>query len=66
MTGANGFHMPMIWPLERAVKYIKQGLENGRARIIFPWSMAFLVRLMAALPTGLVDYFLTRLNKNSN
>ena len=66
MTGANGFPMPMIWPLERAVKYIKQGLENGRTRIIFPWPMAFLVKLMAALPPGFVDYFLARLNKKSN
>jgi len=60
MTAANDFSMPMLMPAERAARIIRRGLARNRARIAFPWPMYAAARLLATLPTGLVDPLLRR------
>ena len=63
MTDVNPFPMPMLMSAEEAAGVIRQGLSANRARIAFPWPMALLVRLLAALPAGWVDALMNRLPK---
>ena len=49
--------MPFIVTADRAAEIIRAGLTNGRARVVFPWRMYVLVRLVGALPRGLVSSF---------
>ena len=61
MTDANDFPMPLLMDADRAVRIIRRGLERNRGRIAFPFAMYALVRLMAGLPTALIDPVLRRL-----
>jgi short-subunit dehydrogenase len=61
MTDVNKFPMPMLMDSARAARIIRRGLARNRARIAFPWPMYALVRLIAALPPGLIDPLLRRL-----
>lgn len=61
MTARNRFHMPFLMTAERAAEIMVRGLAQGRARIAFPWPMYALVRLIAALPTPLIDRVVARL-----
>lgn len=56
MTDVNPFKMPFLMSPERAARLIHQGLVANRARIAFPWQMYGLVRLLASLPQGFVDF----------
>lgn len=55
MTAVNTFPMPLRMSADQAAAIIIRGLAAGHARIAFPWSMLALVRLIAALPPGLVE-----------
>lgn len=57
MTDVNDFPMPFLMSPERAAQIIKNGLEKNKARIVFPWQMYLLVKLISALPSWLVDSF---------
>lgn len=61
MTAVNRFPMPFLMDVDRAAQIILRGLAHNRARIAFPWPMYALVRLVAALPPGLLDRVLSRL-----
>ena len=61
MTAVNRFPMPMLMDSDRAARLIRRGLARNRARIAFPWPMYALVRLIAALPPGLIDPLLRTL-----
>lgn len=61
MTADNPFPMPMLMSAERAAKIVRRGLARNRGRIAFPWPMYALVRLVAALPDGLIDPIMRRL-----
>ena len=50
MTAVNTFKMPLLMDADRAAKIIKTGLAARRGRISFPWPMAALTWLFAALP----------------
>ncbi len=65
MTAKNDFPMPLLMPAEKAARIILDGLARDRARIAFPWPMYAAVRLLAALPTALLDPFLRRLPRKS-
>lgn len=65
MTAINKFHMPLLMPAERAAAIIKRGLARNRARIAFPWRLYMAVRLLAALPPGLIDPILARLPRKA-
>ncbi|MBV8393109.1 MAG: SDR family NAD(P)-dependent oxidoreductase, partial [Alphaproteobacteria bacterium] len=61
MTAVNRFPMPFLMSAERAASIIRRGLARNRARIAFPWPMAALTWLLAALPPGWTDAALARL-----
>lgn len=61
MTDANPYPMPFLMPTDRAAEIIKKGLARDRARIAFPWPLAALVWLMAALPPAWLDPVVRRL-----
>jgi short-subunit dehydrogenase len=65
MTAVNRFPMPFLMSAERAARIVRRGLARDRARIAFPWPMYAAVRLLSALPTGLVDPLLRRLPAKS-
>jgi short-subunit dehydrogenase len=61
MTDANDFPMPFLIDAERAAAIIARGLARGRARIVFPWRLYAILRVVAALPEPLLDRLLARL-----
>lgn len=61
MTAANPYPMPFLMATDRAAEIIKKGLARDRARITFPWPLAALVWLMAALPPSWLDSVVRRL-----
>ena len=65
MTARNRFHMPFLMTAERAAEIMARGLARGKARIAFPWPMYALARLIAALPSALVDLFIGRLPRKA-
>ena len=50
-------------PADRAAEIIRRGLAANRARIAFPFPMAFLAWLMGALSPALADPILRLLPK---
>jgi short-subunit dehydrogenase len=65
MTARNRFHMPFLMTAERAAEIMVRDLARGKARIAFPWPMYALARLIAALPSALVDLFIGRLPRKA-
>lgn len=61
MTGKNGFPMPFLMKADRAAQIMKRGLDRGAARIAYPWRMAALIWLIAALPPAWTETILSRL-----
>lgn len=61
MTAVNDFRMPFLWEAKRAARRIAKGLAKNQPRIAFPWPLVASVRLMTALPPGLVDALQRRL-----
>jgi len=61
MTAVNRFPMPLLMESEKAAHIIRRGLARNKARIAFPWPTYALVRILAALPPGLIDPLLRRL-----
>ncbi len=58
MTTVNRFPMPFLMETDRAAQVIRRGLARNRGRISFPWPMAAVVWLLAALPAGWTDALL--------
>lgn len=63
MTEKNRFPMPLLMDAARAAEIVKRGLARDKARISFPWRLAALMWLLAALPPGATDRMLRRLPK---
>lgn len=63
MTADNPFPMPMLMSAEKAAGIIVRGLRRNKARIAFPWPMAAIAWLLAALPPGWTDPLFRRLPK---
>ncbi len=63
MTDANKFPMPFLMSAVRAAGIIKRRLARGKARIVFPWPMLWIVRTLQALPVAFTDPLLARLPK---
>lgn len=61
MTRVNRFPMPFLMDAEKAARIIRKGIDSGRARIAFPWPLAWGVTLLAALPPAWTDRLLVRL-----
>jgi short-subunit dehydrogenase len=61
MTAANRFRMPFLMTAEHAASIMKRGIDANRARVAYPWPMATLAWLAAALPPAWTDPWLTSL-----
>jgi short-subunit dehydrogenase len=58
ITAANRFPMPFLMTAERAAEIMKRGIDANRARVAYPWPMAALAWLAAALPPAWTDPWL--------
>lgn len=63
MTDINRFRMPFLMSAERAADHILRGLHNDKPRIVFPFVMYALLRLMNSLPQSWLDKPLSFLPK---
>ena len=61
MTDANNFPMPFLMPAERAAALIARRLAANHGRIVFPWPMLVLARIMQALPAEWLGRMMMRL-----
>ena len=61
MTAGNPFPMPFIMPAAEAAQRILNGLERGCFEIVFPRRLAWLLKLIRALPYALSYPLLKRL-----
>ncbi len=61
MTAKNDFPMPFLMPAEKAARIMLDGLRRDKARIAFPWPLYAVVRLISAIPPGILDPILRRL-----
>ncbi|MCP2232637.1 SDR family NAD(P)-dependent oxidoreductase [Erwinia aphidicola] len=53
LTRRNDFAMPMIVDVVQASRFIRHGLEKGKAEIAFPRLFAFILRVTSRLPIAL-------------
>jgi NADP-dependent 3-hydroxy acid dehydrogenase YdfG len=65
MTDANDFPMPLLMPVDRAARLIRDRLVGNPARIAFPWPTALVAWLIGMLSPRLTDPMLVRLPKKS-
>lgn len=61
MTDVNTFPMPFLMKADKAAAIMARGLAANRGRISFPWQMAALSWLAAALPDRLMDWVARRM-----
>jgi short-subunit dehydrogenase len=61
MTDANDFPMPFLMKADRAAATMARGLAANRGRISYPWQMAALSWLAAALPDCVMDWVARRM-----
>lgn len=61
MTAVNRFPMPFLMDADRCARIIVDGLARDRARIAFPWPMAFAAWLGGTLPPSWTDGLLAKL-----
>ncbi|MCR6630810.1 MAG: SDR family NAD(P)-dependent oxidoreductase [Magnetospirillum sp.] len=61
MTAVNSFPMPFLMDAPRAARIMAEGLARDRGRISFPWQLAALSWLAAALPDPVMDWVSRRL-----
>lgn len=61
MTAVNRFPMPFLMTAEKAGRLMRRGIDANRARLAYPWPMAAVAWLLAALPPEWTDRLLSRL-----
>ncbi|HTH15689.1 MAG TPA: SDR family NAD(P)-dependent oxidoreductase [Magnetospirillum sp.] len=61
MTAANDFPMPFLMGADKAARIMADGLARNMGRISYPWPMAALSWLTAALPDKVMDWLARRL-----
>lgn len=58
--------LPFFWETDRAARRIADAIEKRRGEVMFPWQMAWLLRIASRLPTPLVEAVLrTRASRPS-
>jgi len=57
ITDRNDYYMPFYMEADKAARIISSGLQHGKGRIIFPWPMIIIARILANLPMWLLDIF---------
>ncbi len=55
------FPMPLLMTAEKAAALMRRGIDANRARLAYPWPMAFLSWLLATLPPAWTDALLRQL-----
>lgn len=60
LTAGQELPMPFMWPTDRAVRKIADGLERRKGLILFPWQLALILTTLSRLPSGLVEWILAR------
>lgn len=63
LTQKNDFAMPFLMPVSEAAKRIFHGINAGKLRLRFPRRLAFLLRLLGALPYGVRCKVATRMKQ---
>lgn len=56
MTRANPYHMPFLMPADRFAKAAADAILARRRRIVIPWQMGWVARLLRILPAASYDY----------
>lgn len=56
MTRANPYHMPFLMPAGRFAKVAVDAILARRRRIVIPWQMGWVARLLRILPAASYDY----------
>ncbi len=59
MSHGNPYPMPFIMTADKAAQIFVRGIARNKARIAFPWPLAFAVRLLSMMPAG-VFHWITR------
>ena len=62
-TAQNDFTMPFVISPEKAARVIADGLERGDPEIAFPRRMAFVMKLLGALPGGMRRRYVARISR---
>ncbi|HXV73482.1 MAG TPA: SDR family NAD(P)-dependent oxidoreductase [Sphingomonadales bacterium] len=60
ITDRNRYSMPFFMEVDKAVPIIVRGLARNKGRIMFPWPLAAMVRLMMLLPISWASAILGR------
>lgn len=63
ITAANDYPMPFLMEAAKAAVIIRRGLAHNKARIAFPWPMAFGAWLAATLPPALIAPLMRRISR---
>lgn len=61
LTRQNDFPMPFLISADAAAQRLIQGLHSGRSELEFPRRFTWMLRILGALPRGLVDALAARL-----
>jgi short-subunit dehydrogenase len=65
ITAGNRFHMPLLWPADRAARHIARQLARDKGRIAFPWRLYVGAWLLGVLPQAFVDWLLAKAPRKS-
>lgn len=65
ITDQNDFPMPFFMEADRAAQIILKGLDQGAAKITFPWQMRLAGWLLRACPSGVGTSLLSKLPEKS-
>ncbi len=61
LTDQNKGGMPFFWETDRACRLIARAIEKRRGEVMFPWQMAFILRIASRLvPTPLLEAILKK------
>ncbi|MEY2685873.1 MAG: hypothetical protein RL375_71 [Pseudomonadota bacterium] len=58
MTQGNAYRMPFLMPVDAFARVAAQAIARGDRRCVIPWPMAWLARLLGALPCLVFDRLL--------
>jgi len=61
MTEKNEFPMPLLMTADKAAGIIAHGIARNRGRIVFPWPLYALIRLVMAIPNAWLEPLMRRL-----
>lgn len=66
LTDQNDFPMPFLVTAEDAADRIVKGLQKGKQEIAFPKRFTWSLKLLSALPQGLIDSMSASMSRKSN